>query len=1235
MRRIGLLVLLASFSAGVATAVVAQQGGASGGNRPASGASSVQAPPVVCVAPSFQTAINECPTNAPRIQAPPSGQPRASAVTAVQRPQEPQAQQTRGPGFEISRAQAMNREEIQARQLELLQREVETARRIVRNTQPSNPQRPELLRRLAETYFEMQQALTQKIRSLDEPIFANCTTTPNPQQCQSLQQQQQQLEAQLTEARNNANGAYAQLITEHPNYRRMDEVLFSLAFGLEEMNQMDSARQVYLRLIKDHPESRFIPHAYLSFGEYYFGTGEMQAALQFYQRVTEFPPERNSIYGYALYKTAWTQYNLQDFRGSLESFAAVIDFARQHPEAADAQNLVRQARRELVMPYSRIGTPERALDVFMRYAENRDGALDMLESLAELYFDTGQWDKTIATYHRLMAEAPQSDKLCGWEGKITNAVLNQGNKNNTVQELARLTRVYETFVGETHPDTAKNECKAATAAVLFTLATQWHVEAVGTEDHPGTNDRATMTQAADLYQMLLAQFPDMENLEYPEIRREDWPSKYKVAYYYADLLYKAQDWQRCGPAFDQVVSINPQGEFTSDAAYAAVLCYNNLYQSQYQGRERQAAGDAQPQTPQPAQQAAPAGRRGRRGAQQQQAAAPTEAQAQFARREFTQLEQGMLRAFSNYVCVAGAQAEDMAQIKYRRARIYYEANAYEEAALLFRDIAYNHRDSEYSEYAANLYLDCLNIIGTRRTPNVPECVDEIEANIEPMSSLYCSSDSDRSRYGELCPVLENLTCQVKRKRAEALQSAGRFREAAQAYIALFRRNRTLPADQQCGAMDEILYNAAINYESAHLVGKAIRVRRALIGAYPESPLSKRAIYFVGANYHALAYYPEASEWYERFATQYAGEDGSQCTEQERNEGRCAVASEALMNATLFRLGLAQEEQAIADADLFQRNYARTMPRETAQVYYAVGQLYEHREQWDKVVLYYRRYIRDFSRMATPHQLIMANVAVGRAYIHEEKPDDAKDMFDAAVRLWNGGAPQAIARMTNISQGEQIRMLRESVDATSEALFYLAERKYRAFEAIRFPRYSGGRNMQRVQQWSQTEFRRWVEQKMAALRAAEADYAKIAQVRVPIENGVILQSAAWQVAAASRVGVMYRQFVDSFREAPVPEEIENDYELYNVYVGALEEQSEPLLRQATEAFLFCLRTATNVRWFNEYSRQCEQELNRLNPREYPIAAELRGPATNAFETPGTPGVASLGRPAGEEDEGDQQ
>jgi tetratricopeptide (TPR) repeat protein len=346
------------------------------------------------------------------------------------------------------------------------------------------------------------------------------------------------------------------------------------------------------------------------------------------------PPERNSVYGYALYKSAWAFYNLEDFRGSLQRFAEVIEFATQNPNAFDGQNLARQARRELVQPYARVGTPERALEFFGRYATNRDQSLEMLESLAELYYDTGQWDKTITTYHKLMAESPNSDKLCVWESKVAHAVIAQGNKRATVEELRRLVQIYEGFVGQTNrPEAARNECKAGTAGVLFQLATSWHIESVGncrTEDErgcsQGTQDRETMGKAAELYELLLRQFPDMERLQFPDIQRDSWPSRYRIAYYMADLSYRAEQWERCGPAFEAVIELNPTGEFTNDAAHSAVLCYNRLYNTTLEGNEGRVRQAAAP------------------------GAAGTDAQsAAVARREMTTTEAGMLRAFSNYV----------------------------------------------------------------------------------------------------------------------------------------------------------------------------------------------------------------------------------------------------------------------------------------------------------------------------------------------------------------------------------------------------------------------------------------------------------------------------------------------------------------------------------------------------------------------------------------------------------
>ncbi|MEM9193226.1 MAG: tetratricopeptide repeat protein [Myxococcota bacterium] len=1148
----------------------------------------------MCISGRATQNVEQCPSGAPQAaKRAASGEAPRSRLRTSKRRAEEKKQGPTGPSIELDAATRRNRERVEARAWDLLQREVRVLQRLVRNTRQSDQRRPDILLRQAETYFEMQTVLNARVRSFDEPMF-RARRAKNAAKVRQLAQQQRQAQERLTNIRQEAIRTYATLVQDHPTYRRMDEVLFSLAFGLEELRQQDRARQVYHRLIKGYPQSRFVPHAYLSFAEFYFNEADMRAALQFYSKVTEFPPDRNPVYGYSLYKSAWAHYNVEDFRGSLQSFVEVIEFATQNPNARDAENLARQSRREMVLPYAMVGSPNQALDFFRRYTTSEDQALETFETLGELYYDTGQWPDTISVYQKLISERPTGDKTCYWQSRIANAIVSSRPKDEQVREVQRMVDLFETFSGQNHPQESVAQCKQETATILVELATAWHREAIGTDTQPGTNDRGTMRLAASLYEMVIEKFPDMEQMQFPNIDRRDWPTQYKVAYYYAELLWKMEDWTRCGPAFDKVVEINPSGEFTSDAAYAAVLCYNNLYQQQYQSRERE-VGQAR------------RGRRGRRGRQEPEEAPSMEP------REFTDLERGMLGAFQRYVCFI-PDSEDLPTIKYRRARIYYEANQFQEAAVLFKDIAWNHRDSELAVYAANLYLDSLNVMGTRiAEPNL-QCIRDLGDSIDPLDGFYCDTDEAFDQNQELCSVLERLRCGVMRKEAEALRESGRFADAARKNVEIFRRFRRTPeacagsgANNENLGMDEVLWNAAINFEAARLLGRAIQVRKVLIERFPDSDLSKRAVYLVGANYHALAIYGQAAQYYEDFARQYPGEDGSDCTDEDREANTCAVANEALQNAVFFRLGLGEEEQAIDNANMFARNYRRRLPRQTSQVIFSIGTIYERQENWTKVVDHYRGFLRTYRRDALPQQLIAANVHIGKAYWRSRDRDRAESFFRDAFRAWSGGAEEAIGRLPDASDQEKALWLYEAKDAASEALFYLAEYKFAEVRSIRFPTYRGGRSLDRVNSWAQDDFAGWITEKREAVMAAQAEYERIAALEIP----------RWEIAAAARIGEMWRSFVDEFRDAPIPTEIENDPELFDIYVGALDEQSEPFAREAISKFEFCLITATRVRWFNEFSQQCEQELNRLNPREYPLAAELRGQPGYVNSTAGRP------------------
>jgi len=1164
-----------------------------GGNASAEQAPMSSAP--MCIPADTERAIAACPAGARKEVAKEAGNAPVSRMTAAERKKSTTSGPT-GPSLQIDMSTRLGREKTRARAEGLLKKEIAILERLVANSSADDPRRPEVLLRLAETQFEMQIAKNAKVRSYDDPIYEACTRDQDEARCKAARKGQKDAEAELDTIRADSIRTYATLVRDHPNFKRMDEVLFSLAFALQELNQFDRARSVYRRLIKDYPNSRFVPNAYLSFAEYYFNEeSDMDAAAKFYRKVLEFPPKRNSVYGYALYKVAWVEYNRERYRQSLQGFVDILEFARKNQYANDAKNLAKQARKEMVLPYSHYGSPGKALQFFRRYASNDAEAHEMLEHLAELYYDTGQWPQAITVYHKLMADAPRSDSLCDWQTKVTNAVISSRSKQEQIVELKRLVDIYRTFQKGNRPAEKVEECKVETATTMLWLGTSWHREAVGSEEAPGTKNKKTMSQAAVLYRTLLKEFPDMEQMTFPNVDKRDWPTQYKISYFYAELLWKMEEWGQCGPAFDKVVELNPQGEFTSDAAYAAVLCYNNLYQQQYVPRETESKFVSR--TDQRA---------------KQNASAKTA--DSFAPKQLTPLQEGMLEAFNRYVCYVD-KAEDLATIKYRRARIYYEANRFEEAAVLFRDIAFNHKDSELAEYAANLYLDCLNVLGTQVAEPRVACVQELGTVIDPMSSAYCGTETLADENPDLCGTLSTLQCQVRRKEAETYEKTGEFKKAAATYVRIFRRH------QECGEMDEVLYNAAINFEAAHLLGRAIQVRTVLIEQFPESELSKKAVYLIGQNFQALAYYEQAAKYYEQFAKKFPGEDGKRCTAEDEKNGTCPNAIEGLEQATFFRIGLGDDKTAIANSDLFARNYRKKMPRQTSQVFFSIGSIYERQNRWPQVIQHYQEYLKKYGRVGMPHQIIQAHTSIGRAYWNLNRKREARSSFEAAVRTWRQGAPKKISALKT-SKENKVLYMREALDSAAESQFYLSEYAFADFQKVAFPQYKGGRSMARVKKWSDTEFKKWVKQKQGVLRKAEAAYAKVAQMTVNA-GGAQMKSAPWQIAAASRTGEMYRSFVDEFRDAPIPREIEKDPELYDIYVGALDDVSEPLQRQAIDKFEFCLKTATQVRWFNRWSRACEQELNGLNPTKYPVAAELRGEPNYVKATVGDPGVVDLG------------
>ena len=148
------------------------------------------------------------------------------------------------------------------------------------------------------------------------------------------------------------------------------------------------------------------------------------------------------------------------------------------------------------------------------------------------------------------------------------------------------------------------------------------------------------------------------------------------------------------------------------------------------------------------------------------------------------------------------------------------------------------------------------------------------------------------------------------------------------YVSIFRKFVSAGSSTK-------MYNASISTSKRH-ASSVVRSRfmRVLIDKYPESEWSKRALYLIGANYHALAIYnTRSTTLYIRIDC--PGEDGSKCTDAEKTAG-ARHRPRSLQNAIFFRLGLGDNGKT------YEKNYTHKFPGKHHGVKYSLGSKYERR-----------------------------------------------------------------------------------------------------------------------------------------------------------------------------------------------------------------------------------------------------------------------------------------------------
>ena len=220
--------------------------------------------------------------------------------------------------------------------------------------------------------------------------------------------------------------------------------------------------------------------------------------------------------------------------------------------------------------------------------------------------------------------------------------------------------------------------------------------------------------------------------------------------------------------------------------------------------------------------------------------------------------------------------------------------------------------------------------------------------------------------------------------------------------------QTAAEDPNNAKLDELYYNAAVDFERAKLLGSAIQARELLLKARPDSTLAKKAIYQIGRNFQDVAAYDKAADYYEQFAQKYPGEK---------------EASTALYSASFYRRGLGDNEKAIKDVALFVKDYGgrHEFVDKAAGVDFAQGQIYEQEKDNARLQKHFQDYLKQWGSKGGVDRQIIAHVKLGEILWRESCPLPDGGINGACIELKReraGGAARVAEKEARAQKGKK-------------------------------------------------------------------------------------------------------------------------------------------------------------------------------------------------------------------------
>jgi len=1062
------------------------------------------------------------------VEAGEKGEKEVDTYEAEEKKERPELEDEREGPEEVKTEEFIEEKQFQSRKQADLA--ISKLKDLLSSTPKGDPERAEIMFNLAEAYWDKSKHYEQKAFSKQDECYAY-EDAGKKEKLKRCKKQKQRMLDESDRLRNEAVGYYKKIIKNYPNFENLHEVLFYLANNLDESGRKEEAMKVYRKLLSDFPDSSYTPNVLLAIGEYYFDEKENpERALKFYKKVKSYPD--SAVYSYALYKAGWCRYNMQQKDKALDIFIDVIDYAQNHPNQDNAQALVDQTRDDVVKAYAAVGTPEKAMGFFREITDEEKQVWDMSERLAIQYSSDGKYKDSTKMYRQLISERRKTVDTIDYQYEIVrNFTSDNPYRKGTIEELVKLMKLVQ-LADEGKFDDLEDEEYNKKRDRVEQLARQW-----ATRFHREgqvTKNPQLYKMAFFLYDNFLTTFPESEHI-------------YKMTFFDAEILYHLERYEKAAEMYRKVLEIDPEGEYTTDAAHAQVLAYFEVVKTSEEGEEIE--GDLKYEEKD-------------RAEDVKEDEGETESDVP-EKEEIGELKKKLVEACKTYLEHL-PEGDRVVDVKYTMARVYYEHNHFDQAVDTFANIAFKHPDHRLAKVSANLHLNIL--LKQKNYDKLEEAVARYREE-EPVDETEFKQD------------IAKLNRELRFKSCREAEDAEKWAETANCYVEFYR---DFPDSKY---VDKALYNAALAYERIKELGKAIQVRIFLLKAAPDSDLAPKTVYRIGGNYQALAVYSQSAKFYEKFIGIFPELDDDEIRALEDEDQTAEQKAErALAHASTFRQGLGQHDKAIENFEKYLDLFGdkKEYHEKAADIAYQIAKVYEKKEEPEKAKAQYEKYLADWADKGKEDRRLQANIQIGLYQWNHDNREEALQTFEETLEIYENLPDETKEKLT------------DGRDAAAQAKFMIAEDVNDEMVDITFENADIDSNAEEKEQLKKNE------EKMREIFENKLNVAKNAQEIY--EEVILFQRPDWAIAALYKIGSQYQNFAETVRNSPIPDRL--TFRQKELYKGMLEDRAVQVEKKAVKAYKRAINVAKKERWFNEYSRKAEVQLSDLRPKQYGEPAEIR-------------------------------